>query len=81
MVTVRYFAGAREAAGTGKEPVLIAAGTTLAQLREELVDLHGAAMGRILPACSFLIDETGRDQGSRLSPGTTVDVLPPFAGG
>jgi sulfur-carrier protein len=78
-VTVRYFAGARAAAGVDTE---IRAATTLDELVGQLVDSHGEELERVLTACSFLVDGTQtRDRSLVLEPGATVDVLPPFAGG
>jgi sulfur-carrier protein len=78
-VTVRYFAGARAAAGVDTE---IRAATTLDELVGQLVDSHGEKLERVLTACSFLVDGTQtRDRSLVLEPGATVDVLPPFAGG
>ena len=78
-VTVRYFAGARAAAGVDTETHEAA---TLEQLVTRIVDSHGEPLERVLTACSFLVDGTSaRDRGLALSPGSVVDVLPPFAGG
>jgi molybdopterin synthase sulfur carrier subunit len=78
-VTVRYFAGARAAAGVDTETREAA---TLDQLVAQLVDSHGDRLERVLTACSFLVDGTSaRDRALPLSPGSVVDVLPPFAGG
>ena len=79
MATVRYFAGARAAAGTSSETV--DAGSV-----KELVDLleqkHGEKLTTLLGACSFLVDGLAcREPSTALTPDTTVDVLPPFAGG
>ncbi len=79
MVTVRYFAGARAASGVDTEERSAA---TLDELVRGLADAHGARLARVLPACSFLVDgTTARDRGLALTPGSVVDVLPPFAGG
>ena len=52
------------------------------QLADQLVDAHGEKQERVLTACSFLVDgTTTRDRAMQLSPGSVVDVLPPFAGG
>ena len=80
MVTVRYFAAARAAAGVAQE-VVPAAGS-----RDELVAAltarHGERLGAVLRACSFLVDGVSWREGTRPVPaGGTVDVLPPFAGG
>ncbi|TQS39985.1 MoaD/ThiS family protein [Cryptosporangium phraense] len=78
-VTVRYFAGARAAAGVEEEP---ATAGTLAELRSQLADAHGDRLEKVLTACSFLVDGVAaRDFEAPLPSGGTVDVLPPFAGG
>ncbi|MBW8764752.1 MAG: MoaD/ThiS family protein [Geodermatophilales bacterium] len=78
-VTVRYFAGARAAAGVDTETRVAA---TLDELVGQIVDEHGAKLERVLTACSFLVDGTStRDRALVLTPGAVVDVLPPFAGG
>ncbi|HEX2074248.1 MAG TPA: MoaD/ThiS family protein [Geodermatophilus sp.] len=78
-VTVRYFAGARAAAGVDSET---RAAGTLEELVGQIVDEHGERLERVLTACSFLVDGTQtRDRSSVLAPGAVVDVLPPFAGG
>jgi sulfur-carrier protein len=78
-ITVRYFAGARAAAGVDTE---IRTATTLDELIGQIVDSHGEKLERVLTACSFLVDGTQtRDRTLTLEPGAVVDVLPPFAGG
>jgi molybdopterin converting factor small subunit len=78
-VTVRYFAGARAAAGVDTED---REAGTLDELVGQIVGEHGAELERVLTACSFLVDgTTTRDRSLALAPGTVVDVLPPFAGG
>lgn len=78
-VTVRYFAGARAAAGVDTET---REAQTLGDLVGQIVDEHGDRLARVLGSCSFLVDGTAaRDRASALAPGAVVDVLPPFAGG
>jgi molybdopterin synthase sulfur carrier subunit len=78
-VTVRYFAGARAAAGVDTETRDAA---SLDELVAQIVDAHGEKLERVLTACSFLVDgTTTRNRSLLLTPGTVVDVLPPFAGG
>ncbi len=79
-VTVRYFAGARAAAGTGEEVLTMPAGGTVQDLSDALSARHGAGMARVLAACSFLANEIAADRGRVLGAGVQVDVLPPFAG-
>ncbi|MGY1744764.1 MoaD/ThiS family protein [Blastococcus sp. SYSU D00695] len=78
-VTVRYFAGARAAAGVETEERTAG---TLADLVREIADAHGPRLEKVLTACSFLVDGAqARDPEAALAPGAVVDVLPPFAGG
>jgi sulfur-carrier protein len=78
-VTVRYFAGARAAAGVDTET---RAAGSLDELVGQIVAAHGDRLERVLTACSFLVDgTTTRDRSLRLAEGAVVDVLPPFAGG
>ena len=78
-VTVRYFAGPRPAAAVDTETP---AAASLDELIGQIVATHGERLERVLTACSFLVDGTQtRDRAHALSPGSVVDVLPPFAGG
>jgi molybdopterin converting factor small subunit len=80
-VTVRLFAGARAAAGGTAELVLPA--SSLPALRTALVERFGEPMARVLPLCAYLVDGVSvpRADERGLDGVTTVDVLPPFAGG
>ncbi|MEJ2861285.1 MoaD/ThiS family protein [Actinomycetospora flava] len=81
-VTVRYFAGAKAAAGTRSEALEVPAGATVADLITALAADHGDALARVLAAASFLLDETAvHDRTTVLAGGAVFDVLPPFAGG
>jgi molybdopterin synthase sulfur carrier subunit len=80
VLAVRYFAGARAAAG-GISTEQIEA-STLDELLQILTDRHGERLAVVLKVSSFLIDGlTSHDRQASLRPGATVDVLPPFAGG
>ncbi len=82
MVTVRYFAAARTAAGLPSENVNVGDGATVADALDALVARHGEALRRVLVACSFLLDSVAvRDRATPLQPDAELDVLPPFAGG
>jgi molybdopterin synthase sulfur carrier subunit len=79
MVTIRYWAGARAAAGHDEEKLSVG---TLGELLAEVGARPGLA--DVLPACSLLLDGQAlhREDEARVLPdGATVDVLPPFAGG
>lgn len=80
-LTVRYFAGARAAAGMAEE-ALPAAAYTLSGLVDELAARHGPQLGKVLAMASFLVDGVAcRDREATVPVDATVDVLPPFAGG
>jgi molybdopterin synthase sulfur carrier subunit len=80
VLTVRYFAGARAAAG-GISTEAVAA-PTLDELAQLLTDRHGERLGVVLKAASFLVDGlTCHDRQAELPAEATVDILPPFAGG
>ncbi|BCJ43564.1 putative molybdenum cofactor biosynthesis protein D2 (MoaD2) / thiamineS [Actinoplanes ianthinogenes] len=80
MLTVRYFAGARAAAG-GVSSEQIAAGS-LEELAQIVTARHGERLGLVMKSASFLVDGlTCHDRQAALPVGATVDVLPPFAGG
>lgn len=76
--TIRYWAGARAAAGTAEEAY---DGDTLGAVLDAAAAAHGAALARVFTAASFLVDgrRSGRD--TVLPDGATIEVLPPFAGG
>jgi len=79
VVTVRYFAAARAAAGVTDER---AEAPTLAALLEQLSATRGQRLADVLVMASFLVDGLAwHDHEAALPPGATVDILPPFAGG
>ena len=74
---VRLFAAAASAAGvtaTTSEAV------SLTALQDELRDAF-PALGPVLARCSFLVDGGAAHGDVDLARVSTVDVLPPFAGG
>ncbi|MDZ5444135.1 MoaD/ThiS family protein [Micromonospora sp. 4G57] len=79
-LTVRYFAGARAAAGRTEETA--PAGRSLDEVVGELAQRHGERLAAVLGVASFLVDGVAcHDRRVPLPAGATVDVLPPFAGG
>jgi len=81
VITVRYFAGARAAAGMDEQQVPVDRSWPLEKLAGHLSELHGPALGRVLAVASFLVDETAGSRDRIVPAGSVVDVLPPFAGG
>jgi molybdopterin converting factor small subunit len=79
MIVVRYYAGARAAAGCSEEKL---AAATLDDLIDAMSAAHGPGLARVLSVASFLVDGvTWHDRTVPLPADATVDVLPPFAGG
>jgi molybdopterin converting factor small subunit len=79
VVTVRYWAGARAAAGREEQAV---EAETLGELLRAICG--SAPLDRVIEASSLLVDGTAvrrDDAGHPLQAGAVVDVLPPFAGG
>ncbi len=77
-VTVRYWAGARAAAGVDTE-TLGTPGTVGALV--ELLAASRPGLAPVLPVCSVLVDGLAAAGEDPLPPGAVVEVLPPFAGG
>lgn len=77
--TVRFFAGAADAAGLEDLETVAA---TLGDLRRELAERLGPDFAAVLERCSLLVDgvRSERDDASVID-AYLVDVLPPFAGG
>ena len=79
MASLRFFAGAAEAART--ETATLDAGT-VGELRAELGERYGSEFVRVLGLCSLLVNGArAADDTVTLASSDTVDVLPPFAGG
>jgi molybdopterin synthase catalytic subunit len=78
-ITVLYFAGARDAAGTARE-TLAAPPATVGELRRAL----GAArprLGRILERCRIAVDQEFAEDAAAIPDGAEVAVVPPVSGG
>ena len=82
-VLVRYFAGARAAAGVAEERVVLTDGdTTVANALAAALARRGPELDRVLPSCSFLLNGVAvHDHGIFIPDGGELDILPPFAGG
>ena len=86
VVTLRYWASARAAAGVAEDAVPMTGPLTLADALRRAVALHpGTSLEAVLGVCSVLVGD--RPVGTQdpatvhLAPGDTVEFLPPFAGG
>ncbi len=78
MITIRFFAAAREAVGKSEMEV------DTGSLREILATLQNAdsRLASVFGRCSYLVNGLAvHDFEVAIESGSTVDVLPPFAGG
>lgn len=81
-VTANFYAGAAEAAGTTSTQAAPEPGTTVASLTTALAG-DDTDLARVLGRCSVLLDgaRIGDPADVVLRDGSSVDYLPPFAGG
>lgn len=85
-VTARYWAGARAAAGVAQDVFEVTGPITLAEVVRRVLAAHpGPEVARTIGVCSVLLGDrpVGREDAAEVvvDPGTTVEFLPPFAGG
>jgi molybdopterin converting factor small subunit len=80
LVTVLFFASAREAAGTASAP-FASAGRTVAQLAGMLVATYGPDLERVLSTCAIWVNGAAAAPSYVLCAGDEVAVLPPVSGG
>jgi molybdopterin converting factor small subunit len=82
VLTIRYFAGAKAAAGVGDEQLSLPPESTVDDVLTLVRDRHGDQLARVLTASSLLLDGIAvRDTRIPVGGGVELDVLPPFAGG
>lgn len=86
-ITLRYWAAARAESGVETDLVEASTPVSLSGLRAHALTLHpdSERLPAVLAVCSVLVDDepvSSRDPGEVLvAPGSTVEFLPPFAGG
>jgi molybdopterin converting factor small subunit len=76
-VTVRYWAGARAAAGVDGE---LLAGATVGDVLAAAVEAH-PELERVVAVSTFLLEGRASERSAPVREGLTLEVLPPFAGG
>ena len=86
IISIRYWASARSAAGTDAETLTVDTPITLTEVLRRLGDAHpGSRLLTVLDACSVLLGDrpvSTEDPDDVLVPaGSTLEFLPPFAGG
>ena len=78
---VRYFAGARAAAGVGRGGVEVPDGATVDDLAGLLAERHGPRWRGCSPRARSSSTRCPAAATARCGGARRVDVLPPFAGG
>ena len=86
VIRVHYWASARAAAGTAGDDLPVSEALSLTEVRRRVVDLHpGTRLADVLAVCSTLVGDqpvgTADPASVLIAPGSTVEFLPPFAGG
>jgi molybdopterin converting factor small subunit len=81
-IRVRYFAGARAAAGVSEEDLTLPELPSVEDVLDVLRARRGHSFAKVLTGCSFLLDGIAvRDRAVTVADRSDLDVLPPFAGG
>lgn len=85
-IRVHYWASARAAAGTTGDDLPVTGALSLSEVRRRAVDLHpGTRLADVLAICSTLVGDQpvgiADPAAVLIQPGSTVEFLPPFAGG
>lgn len=78
MPTLRLFAQAREAAGTGSDEV---PGTTVADLLESARQRYGTEFSQVLGMCKVWVNGQPADRTTPVGDTDEVALLPPVSGG
>ena len=78
MVTLRYFAAARDAAGTGHEP---GEGATVGAVLDRAVARHGTRLAEVIQTCRIWVNGEPAHRSDPVAAGDEVAVLPPVSGG
>ena len=87
LVTLRYWASARAAAGVDSDPLDVSGLTTLADLISRAKALHAdsSRFADVISCCSVMVGDrpvtSGDPEQVQVPAGSTVEFLPPFAGG
>ncbi len=86
-VTMRYWASARAAAGTDSEALDVPGPVPLVDLLQRVRAAHSdsSRFSDVLACCSVMVGDrpvtTDDPAAVMVEPGSTVEFLPPFAGG
>lgn len=78
MATIRFFAGAREAAGTDRDRI---DASTVGAVLDVAVERSGGALAEVLPSCKVWVNGEPAGRDDAVADDDEVAVLPPVSGG
>ncbi len=78
MATLRLFASARQAAGTGRATIV---GATVGEVLDGAVAAYGDGFRAVLGSCKVWVNGDDADRSTAVGDGDEVAVLPPVSGG
>jgi len=78
MATVRLFAAARQAAGTGRDTV---PGDDVASVLDEATRRYGVEFARVLTTCRIWVNGEPAESRTSVGQADEVAILPPVSGG
>jgi sulfur-carrier protein len=78
MATVRLFASARQAAGTGRDTL---PGVTVGEVLDAAIARYGDEFAMVLRSCKVWVNGEEADSATAVSEADEVAVLPPVSGG
>jgi MoaD family protein len=81
VATLRLFASAREAAGTGSDVFDMVDGATVADVIAAAELRYGQAFAAVVETCRIWVNGDSVDGDTPLRPDDEVAVLPPVSGG
>ena len=80
LITIRYFAAAREAANTETETIEASDGADVAAVRD-LVAARHTSLAPLLPRCAVAVNRSYATAQTALRDGDELALLPPVGGG
>ena len=81
LVTVLFFAAAREAVRAGRVVLGLPVGTTVAEVVDVVRRRYGADLDAVLPSCAVWVNGAPAQAGTVVRGGDEVAVMPPVSGG
>ncbi|MCX7619508.1 MAG: MoaD/ThiS family protein [Acidimicrobiales bacterium] len=78
MATLRLFASAREAAGTGRDTL---PGRTVGEVLDAARSRYGEAFSDVLATCKIWVNGEPADLSTSVGPNDEIGILPPVSGG